>query len=606
MKNIRQIALITSLILAAIFQPETIHSQEINQSDREKLREYEQQIAKHKEAGNKSQELEYSNKAAFIYWQNNQLGKALQYFNRCLKLNQDLNNKNGIKLISYYLGMIYSEKGEYDKAVKEFQRGIKVSRELKMKNSIISGLINLSQAYQNNQQYTKSNQHAEEALTLAKELENMEFIRSCYGMLSENHKQLGNSEKSMEYFDLYSSIDKHIKNQEISEMQKETESQVTRAVSDKKKTEKQLAQERDLRKMTEDSLERAERISRERQMQLEMKELDLKKKQAQLKLEKTIRHGLIFLVGIALIFTFLLLYFYRQKKKAYQLLAEQNKKINQQNVQIQEQKDKLETQNTKLNDSISYAQNIQQAILPTPNELNKKFETFILYKPKDVVSGDFYWYTEINQNNGQPDKTFLAVVDCTGHGVPGAFMSMIGNRIFNELINERKIYDPGKILYYLNDYIIKALKQEHTDNTDGMDVCLISIDETNNQEKTIKFAGAKRPLYYYKQDMGKIEQVKGNRYSIGGINKNKKEKQFSTQKLQFKKNDILYLSSDGLIDQVNTEGKRFSSKRFFSILNQNADQPLSYQKVRLDEELEKFKKNTEQRDDITVVGAKII
>jgi len=586
------------LILLSSFQ---LIGQEAEQN---KIEEYEELIIKHRDEGNKSLELEYSNKAAFVYWQMNKYDKATQYFKRSLELNQELNNKNGVKLISYYLGMIYSEQNKYIKAVQEFKRGIKISRELKMKSSIVSGLINLSQTYQNINDYKLSNEHAKEALSIAKELEEMKFIRTCYGILSENYKQLGDSEKSMEYFDLYSSIDKHIKNQEISEIQKESQNKVSKAVTEKQKTEKELSQERGLRKITEDSLDRVEQISRERQMLLEMKDLTLKKQEAQLKLEKTIRHGLFFVIGISVIFTLLLLYFYRQKKKAYQLLAEQNMKINQQNMQIQEQKDRLEIQNTKLNDSINYAQNIQQAILPIQSELCKQFEIFVLYKPKDIVSGDFYWYTEIQNNKHK--KTFLAVVDCTGHGVPGAFMSMIGNRMFNELINEKKIYDPGEILYYLNDYIIEALKQEHTDNTDGMDVCLISMEDGTDNQKLVKFAGAKRPLYYYTQEKKIIERIKGDRFSIGGINKNKKEKEFTTQKLYFKQNDILYLTSDGIIDQVNIKGKRFSSKRLLDILSAHADQTLSYQKIRLEEALENFKEKTEQRDDITVVGAKII
>jgi serine phosphatase RsbU (regulator of sigma subunit) len=581
-------------------------AQNISSADQEKLDRYNKLIEQSREKGNQNQELEYINKAAFIYWQNNVYSKATEYFNRSLHINQELGNKNGIKLVSYYLGMIYSEQNKYNQAIESFERGIKISRELNMKSSIVSGLINLAQTYQNKNDYSQSNQHAKEALTLAKELQNMKFVRSCYGMLSENYKQLGDSEKSIKYFDLYSSIDKHIKNEKISEIKKESESQVSKAVTEKKKTEQELEEERDRRKMTEDSLARAEQISRERQMQLEMKELDLKKKQAQLKLEKTIRHGLLLLIGIAIIFTLLLLYFYRQKKKAYQLLAEQNEKINKQNIQIQEQKNKLEIQNTKLNDSINYAQNIQQAILPIQSDLSKIFETFVLYKPKDVVSGDFYWYTEVNNSKLNHNKTFLAVVDCTGHGVPGAFMSMIGNRMFNELINEKKIHDPAQILYYLNENIIEALKQEYTDNTDGMDVCLISIEQTEDNLKKVEFAGAKRPLYYYKQENKEIERIRGDRFSIGGINKNKKEKQFTTQELYFRKNDILYLTSDGIIDQVNLNGKRFSSKRMLNVLNASIDQPLSYQKTKLEQELENFKNETEQRDDITVIGAKII
>jgi len=580
-------------------------AQSLNKSDEKKVEQYEQQITKHRSENNIKKELEYSNKVAFIYWQNNFYDKAEKYFQRCLEINDKLGNKNGIKLTSYYLGMIYSEKEQYEQAIQSFKRGVNISRELNLKSSILSGLINLAQTHQIMDDFKQSNQYAQQALALAKEQNDMKSVRSCYGLLSENFKQLGNSEKSIKYFDLFSSIDKHLKNEKISEIQKESETRVNQAQAEKQKTEEELEEEIDKRKMTQDSLQKVARISRERQMQLEMKELEIKKKQAQLKLERTIRNSLI--IGFILIagFSILLFNFYKQKKKAYKKLEKQNEHINAQNKQIQEQKNKLETQNNKLNDSLTYAENIQAAILPVQSELKKEFDIFILYRPKDIVSGDFYWFTQVYEDGMPRPITFLAVVDCTGHGVPGAFMSMIGNRIFNEIISEKRIMDPAKILKLLNQYIVEALKQETKDNTDGMDVCLISMENTENHVKNIRFAGAKRPLYYYSTGEGEINKIRGDRYSIGGINKNKKGKEFTTKELQLQKGDILYLTSDGIFDQVNNSRKRFSSKRFLKVLNQNIDKSLDVQHKEMEMALDEFKGNSEQRDDITVLGAKI-
>ncbi len=572
---------------------------QLGKEDKQNIDEYKQLIERYHKENNETKELEYSNKIAFIYWQNNLYEEAVQYFTRSLELNQQMGNQNGIKSISYYLGMIYSEQDKLEEAVEAFERGIKISREQKMKNSIVSGLINLAQAYQNADKFELSNENAHKALEIAQEIENLEFIQSCYGLLSENYKELGNSEESMKYFDRYSSIDKHLKNREISNIKEEKEGEILKAITEKSQTEKQLAEEQGIRKRTEDSLTKIARINRERQMQLEMNQLELERKKAQLKLEKTIRQGLLLVIAISIIFSILLFYFYKQKKEAYKLLEKQHKKINEQNIKIQEQ-------NTKLNDSINYAQNIQQAILPVQSELNKNFETFTIYKPKDVVSGDFYWYTEVNNSPGVLEKVFLAVVDCTGHGVPGAFMSMIGNRIFNELINEKNIYEPSQILYYLNQYIIEALKQKHTDNTDGMDVCLIVIDMDHSKEKRAYFAGAKRPLYIFSLEDKSLNKIKGDRNSIGGITRNKAEKKFSTREFTLKEGDMIYLSSDGMVDQVNVAGKRFGSRRFQSLIQQNGEQPLSYQKTILEEEFEKFKTNTAQRDDVTIIGAKVI
>ena len=502
--------------------------------------------------------------------------------------------------------MIYSKQEAYDKALDAFQTGLKISRELNLKNSILSGLLNLSQTYQIMEDFEQSNKYALEALELAKQQDDMKSVRTVYGLLSENYKNLGNSEKSMEYFDLFSTIDRHLKSQKISEIQKETQTRVSQAEAEKQKTRKELAEEIDKRKMTEDSLQKVERISRERQLQLEMKELEIQNKQKQLKLERTIRNS--FIIGFMLfaVFFILLFHFYNQKKKANKKLEEQNQKIHHQNNQIQEQKNKLEIQNTKLNDSLTYAKNIQSAILPVRSYLEKTFEVFILYRPKDIVSGDFYWFMNIPDHEQGKMITCLAVVDCTGHGVPGAFMSMIGNRLFNEIISEKGTVEPSLVLNLLNQQIVEILKQNNTENTDGMDVCLISMEHSSNSQKNIKFAGAKRPLYIFNKQKGTISKIEGDRHSIGGISKNKKEKVFTTKQITLEQGDILYLTSDGIFDQVDQFHKRFSSKRFLNVLNENIDSSLEMQQKKLELALDNFQGYSEQRDDITVLGAKIV
>jgi len=567
-------------------------AQSLSTEDRQKKQEYEQKITRYQQTGNQRNALEYINKLAFLYWNNKMYEQAITYFNKSLNINKELVNPSGVKKTYYYRGMIWSENEEYSRAVKSFKSGLQISREMKMKDSQLSGLLNLAQTYQLMDQYTTSNEYSQQALQLAKELNDMKRVRSSYGLLSENHKKMGNSQESIKYFDLFSSIDQHLKNQQITEIKQKSEDQVSRVRTEKQQTEQELAKEIDKRKMTEDSLQRVDSISREREIQLTMEKLENKKIQAQLKLEKTIRNS--FIIGFILIagFSILLYHFYRQ--------------INHQNVQIQQQKNKLQLQNTKLNSSLTYAENIQEAILPVKHQLSDVFEAFIIYQPKDIVSGDFYWFTQIEGHNHHRPITFLAVVDCTGHGVPGAFMSMIGNRLFNEIITEKRILNPADILYHLNHSIVEALKQERTDNTDGMDVCLISMEHSHQAERKISFAGAKRPLFFYGHNDQSIKKIKGDRYSIGGINKNKKEKQFTNQQLTLEKGDMLYLSTDGFFDQINDNGKRFSTQRFLKSLYHNIDQTMEEQGKRLEEDWEYFKGESEQRDDVTVLGAKIL
>jgi serine phosphatase RsbU (regulator of sigma subunit) len=585
--------------------PFAADAQSLSGDARQQEKNYQQQMERYQRQGNQRKILEYANKLAFLYWNNKLHTQAQSWFEKSLRLNQNLDNPNGVRKTHYYLGMVRSENRNYSGALTSFKNGLKISRQLKDKDSELSGLLNISQTFQLMGRLKSSNEYARQALELAKEQDELKSIRTCYGLLSENHKKLGNNDKSIRYFDLFSSVDQHLKNEEISEIRKESENQVSQVRTEKQQTEKELAREIEQRKMTQDSLQRVDSISRERQMQLTMKELENKRMQAQLKLEKTIRNS--FIIGFILIagFSLLLYHFYRQKKKANIMLEEQNQQIQKQNLQIQQQKDKLQLQNTKLNDSLTYAENIQEAILPVKTQLREIFETFILYRPKDIVSGDFYWFTQVRDHENQHTLTFLAVVDCTGHGVPGAFMSMIGNRIFNEIISEKKILEPDQILYELNGATVEALKQERTDNTDGMDVCLIKLEQNENPSKKVTFAGARRPLFYFDQDKNELKKIKGDRHSIGGINKNKKMKEFTNHTITLKRGDIMYLTTDGIFDQVNEKSKRFSTMRFTKTLYHYIDQDIETQGNRLEEAWEHFKGKSEQRDDMTVVGVKI-
>jgi len=525
------------------------------------------------------------NKAAFLCWNNQLLPQAVNYFEQAVEINRTLNNKNGLLLGYNYLGMLYDEMNQYQYALDNFEKSLTISRQANNKSSIASALINIAQTQQSLKNYHESTNTALEGVSVAKEINELKFLRTFYGILAENYKELGNSSKSIEYFDLFSSIDQYLKNQEITSIKQKSNEEVNKAQAEKSKTEQELVKQKGRLKETEDSLAEIEAISREQKMLLKLKELKISEQEAQLKLERLIKNIFIYGFVIILIFLILLISFYR--------------KIKFQKNHIQKQRDTLDLQNKKINSSIQYAQNIQRAILPVETELKKLFEYFIIYRPKDIVSGDFYWYAEINST------IYLAVIDCTGHGVPGAFMSMIGNRLFNEIVLVNKISDPAKILTILNVKVIEALRQNESDNNDGMDVCLIALNPKKEQ-KRIVFSGAKRPLLIYKNKTSELVEFKGDRHSIGGFKKDEQPKQFTSQEIDIETNDILYLSSDGLIDQNNEARKRFGSKKLKNIITKNISQLLPKQKETIEKELDNFQGNAEQRDDITLIGLKII
>jgi len=566
---------ITVLLLFA-----TLNAQNIPKDVQTKLDSYEQSIKKYQNVNNTQLELDYLNKAAFLCWNNQLHQKSQEYFSKILKINKSKNNQKGILLSTNYIGMVYEELQDYTSAVKYFNQALELCKKINNKKDIVSSLVNVSQTYQLLEDYEKSNSSAIEGISVAKEINNLKFQRTFYGILANNYQTLGDSEKSIEYFDLFASIDKFLKKQEIKTIKSESETKVNQAQEEKKQTQIELSKQTDKLKVTENSLAQAEELSREQKMQLQLKESKIREQDAQLKFERLVRSILIIGFIVVLIFFIILFMFY--------------KKIKTQKLQIESQRDILDLQNKKINSSIQYAQNIQRAILPVNNSISKYFENFIIYKPKDVVSGDFYWYAKLD------DIAFIASVDCTGHGVPGAFMSMIGNSLLNEIVLEKKEKEPAKILSLLNEKVIDALRQDETENSDGMDVCFTAI---NLKNKELIFSGAKRPLIIYNQEKKELEEIKGDRISIGG--KNNKDKEFTSHNVKLNSGDILYLSSDGLSDQNNNERKRFGTSKLKEIIINNISASLKEQKEIIEKELQNFQEKEEQRDDISLIGLKI-
>lgn len=255
----------------------------------------------------------------------------------------------------------------------------------------------------------------------------------------------------------------------------------------------------------------------------------------------------------------------------------------------------LESKNLRITDSIRYAKRIQGAVLPHEDVLKNNFEEHLLiFRPKDVVSGDFYWYDEVE------GRKFLAVVDCTGHGVPGAFMSMIGNTLLDEIINTKRIFEPQLVLEQLHKSIVAALGGEGVHLQDGMDIALCCIQTQENDKFLVEFSGAKRPMYYFSEKM--LKEATGNKKSIGQVNVGIS---FERQTFMMNKGDIIYLATDGLIDIINPQRQRLGSQHFKEMLTRNAYLPLTTQKEVFLQELHSFQEDTEQRDDILFLAVKL-
>ena len=321
-----------------------------------------------------------------------------------------------------------------------------------------------------------------------------------------------------------------------------------------------------------------------------------------------------FIILVVVLLILLIFGFIKFREK--QLIKEKKvleDKVEERTQEVVQQSKELERKNKDIIDSITYAKRIQDAILPSDEAFTKALsQTFILFKPKDIVSGDFYWLAT------KGEKSLFAAVDCTGHGVPGAFMSIVGHNLLDKIVGEYGITQPAKILDELNKGVAATLKNEdrEEDIRDGMDIALCCFDKKN---KTLEYAGAYNPLYISSKadlesdtikmtsenDAGlKLFEVKANRFPIGNYSDETKE--FTNHTIQLSEGDTVYLFSDGYADQFGGEnGKKFRYKRFKELLLAINDLPMDKQKQRLETDFTDWMGNHEQIDDVIIIGSKL-
>lgn len=275
-------------------------------------------------------------------------------------------------------------------------------------------------------------------------------------------------------------------------------------------------------------------------------------------------------------------------------VAQRTKELTQKQVALEEQQKALQFAYSQIRDSVRYARRIQQRILEDPTSLSLMFpQNFIFFQAKDIVSGDFYWFNQIGDNK------ILIVADCTGHGVPGSFMTIMGIDFLNEIIIEKQIQEPDQILKELDQKIIHHLRQEIRGGEvhDGMDISILIYQE---KERSIKFAGAKSPLILIRNQA--LEVFKGGRFSVGGYYLEQK-KAFQTHLMEIKEGDAFYLFTDGYVDQFGqANNRKFMRKRFKELLLRIHQRPIDQQKEAVIAQLKQWKGNKNQTDDILVIG----
>ncbi len=609
----------------------SLNGQQLSEKLVKEVEESVQQAKKFEAESDFNQAAFFYNRAATVYWVNGFPDNAIKYFLLSVEMNKKIGNLNALRTLYNNIGMVYTDEEDYPKALEYFNKTLDVSRQMNRKPDIASALINLSNALSESKQYSAAAKALEEANAIARELNDEKLLRNSYSLMADVYEKMGNSEKSAEYFSLYTAIMRKITRDEVRKKDAEARQLVDEAkskVSDiekaKQETERELQDKQKALRETEESLEHVQQLTQEQQMQIDLLNTQTQLQEAVIRNQKLMRNVFIVVILGVVAFASMIFYSLREKKKANALLSKQNKEIVEQktlielkNKALESAFERIEKQNNDITSSINYAQRIQQAMLPEPGKLSDVIpDSFVLLQPRDIVSGDFYWY----QGYGSPQalkgkklKNFIklhnlcdddlgfliSAVDCTGHGVPGAFMSMIGFNLLETITHNGTVL-PNEMLNELHRSIRYLLKQYNTENRDGMDMVICSIKDRGRK---VLFSGAKNPIYYIKN--GELVHLKGDSIPVGGRQK-EDVREFTLHTIEVDSPTAFYIFSDGYIDQFGGElGRKFTSVQFKNLLIENYQLPMLQQKDILIKSMQEWKGDGKQIDDMLVIGFRL-
>jgi serine phosphatase RsbU (regulator of sigma subunit)/Tfp pilus assembly protein PilF len=535
---------------------------------------------------------------------------AMEYYEKSLQLFTEDNHKRGIAVIYSNMAEIQIGTKEYNKALTSLLKALQMRKELGDKNGISILMLNIGRIYNNTGDYINAELYVKQSLAIAKEINFIEIVCGDYQVLSSIYAEKKDYKMAYDYL-------LKLKHTNDSIFNKENSRQIFE-MKTKYETEK-----------------------KEKEIELLNKDKEIKDIAYQEKLKKQRIILFSFVIGFIIIsvFSIVLLRLYRQKKAANVLLAwqkgeimEKNEELNQQTEEITaqrdeitQQRDNLELLNKELNhqkeeiirqrdeieiqrndiekknihitDSIRYAKRIQQAILPSKELIERLLpDSFIFFRPKDIVSGDFYWFDKKGEN-----KVYFASVDCTGHGVPGALMSIHCFNLLDKALNEHHIEKPSEIVDFLDANIQRTLQQKNESNTvkDGMDIAICCIDK---EKSILEYAGVYNPLYLFRNN--ELLEFKADRHAIGDTNRERHDG-YNNHSIQLERNDVLYVFSDGFADQFGgIKNQKFMIRQFKETLLKIHLLSLAEQKLRLAEIFDAWKGSNNQIDDVLVIGVR--
>lgn len=525
-----------------------------NQGDKEKALDHFQQTASMLiSEGDTLGAVFAFNNIGGIYDDQKKHAESLAYFERGYKLAVMLQNDLAISVLLTGVATAHAAMGETDLAILEHIEALQIKRKMGNKASMIHSLSSIAEIYYLDEMYREAIRYYEELAILAQEIGHLDRLADCYLGLTKANAAIGNYQMAYEYLKDGTSLKDSLKliaeNETITEIQTKYEK-----AQDQKKIQ---------------LLEKNEQL---RRAEIERKEL-----------------WNVLLIGGGVMVLGMVFFVYNRLR-----LSKNQNRI------IQQQKALVDEKNKEVFDSINYAKHIQQAMLSAEDTEGQQLpEHFILFKPKDIVSGDFYW------THKKKNHFYIAAVDCTGHGVPGAFLTLLGSAFMNEIVSREEDIPPATILEELRKRIIKELGQGDagSNSKDGMDISLIKI---NPNSLKAEWSGANNPLWILKNNTEEIKEIKGDKEHIGY---SYSMSSFTNHEIQFEKGDQFYLFSDGFQDQfgIASDGKekKFKAKQLKQHLVKVKNKSSIEQKTALEVAFEKWKGELEQLDDVCFIGMRL-
>jgi tetratricopeptide (TPR) repeat protein/serine phosphatase RsbU (regulator of sigma subunit) len=486
--------------------------------------------------------------------------EALDYYNKTLTIQQEIGNLKGIANIYNNIGILYKEQKDYLKAMDYYLKSLKISEEIGGVRITSNILGNIGMLYFRLNNYQQAQKYSNRSLVLAKNVNALGNIEFNSNLLYEIYKKTHKDSKALEMLELYNDTKGALDKMNLNDL----------LLKEKVKQEYEV-------KIYKDSIANLINVNK------------LADRDAALQIKKDQQIMLFGGLGLVILFSFFIF-------NRYRITHKQKKVIQGQHQELEHNHNILEEAHKDITDSIVYAKRIQDATLTSTSYINDVLpQSFLYFNPKELVSGDFYWVF----NNG--DDVFFTVADCTGHGVPGAFMSMIGNSLLNEMIIENKIRDTNLIMDNVSNKIKISLDQkgEQGQSRDGMDMMLCRLNKKTNE---LMFTGAKNPLFLIRD--GEVIEYKGDKRPIGyylGENI-----LFTSKKIKLKNNDMIYVFSDGFSDQFGGEkGKKYKAESFKRFLLTIVDKDMGAQQNLISEEFDLWKGDLEQLDDVCVMGVRV-